>query len=531
MFHNIRNLLAKLSTSISPVGSEVTVSNDVLHTGKWPTPEPFNTELTPVLPFSADLLPEPLGRHVLSYAKRLDHAPVEYAAISVLTTTCSLIGNSINIQPKQFDTSWRVPAVLWSIAVGSPSMMKSPSLNCGMSLLEHVQNSVIKQQNDKSKIEAKAELRIRTLRQRTIDRQVLQALNTDDADLAKKMLIDSMSTERPEGPSERRVLVADSTLAALQRCLADNSNGLLLFNDELSRLLAALSRPQGDEMRSFLLQCFDASGSYPIDRVKFGYYTIHNPNLSILGGLQPCMLRKILSERNSNFLNDGFFERFQIGVMPEFNGKYVDIAPDEKLNQAVKELYENLANLAILDQPITLIFEPSAQEIWNKWAYELKQKQKCASELEQAILGKQSSLCAKIAMVLHVLKSAAAHKTGQVFHPTNVVEQETLEQSIRWVNLLHSHNVRIQNYFLNESAVSDAELLLKKLTAFRGAFTLRDIQRRGWGKLSTSGACKVVLERLISMNHVLEITETGANGRVSKRYILNPLSSSAAVNN
>lgn len=528
MFQIIQNLLAKLSTA--PVDSKLTVSNDDnAQTGAWPTPQSFSTELTPVIPFSTDLLPEPLGRYVLSYAARLDHAPVEYAAISVLTTTCALIGNSINIQPKQFDTSWKVPAVVWSIGVGTPSMMKSPSLNCGMSQLEHVQNSVIKQQNDKLKLEARAAKKIRTLSQKAIERQVLQVLNTDDVDLAKKMLVDFMSSELPDSPSERRVSIADFTLAALQRCLADNPNGLLLFNDELSRLLAALSRPQGDEMRSFLLQCFDASGSYPIDRVKFGYYTIHNPNLSILGGLQPCMLRKILSERNSNFLNDGFFERFQMIVMPDFSGNYVDIAPDEKLNLVIKNLYEKLANLALLDKPITLTFEPAAQNIWTEWATALKQQQKIAGDLEQAVLGKQASLCAKLALILHVLKNAAEHESDQVFCPTNLIEHGTLEQAIRWVNLLHSHNTRIQRYFLNEAAASDAELLLQKLSVFTKPFALRDIQRRGWGKLSKADICRVAIERLVSMHHVLEINESSPNGRISKRYLLNPLSRSVTV--
>ncbi|WP_338593241.1 DUF3987 domain-containing protein [Shewanella khirikhana] len=526
MFQNIRNLLAKPSTPISPVGRELAVSNDDnLHTDTWPTPQSFSPELTPVIPFTSDLLPEPLGRYVLSYAQRLDLAPVEYAAISVLTTACALIGNSVNIQPKQFDTSWTVPAVLWAIAIGSPSMMKTPSLNCGMSLIDHVQNSVINQQNEQLKNAATVESTIRNLHQKSLEKRVQQALSADETDLARKILADAIPSNLPQKAGERRVSITDFTLAALQRCLADNPNGLLLFRDELSGLLAALSKPQGDEMRTFLLQAFDASGSYQVDRVKFGTYTVNKPNLSILGGLQPCMLRKVLNERSSNFINDGFFERLQIAVMPDFSGEYVDIAPDEKLNQEVKNLYEKLTNLALLDKPITLTFEPAAQNIWTEWATALKQRQKNASELEQAVLGKQSSLCAKIAMVLHVLKSAATHRTDESFVPTDIVELTTLEQAIRWIELLHSHNTRIQQYFLNEGAASDAELLLQKLAVFTEPFALRDIHRRGWGKLSKPGICQEAIERLISMGHIVETIQKGPSGRTSKKYRLNPHSS------
>lgn len=490
----------------------------------WLQIKPFEPDLLPVPDFSCDLLPNKIYEYVKQHAERLDNAPIEYAAIAVVTCAAALIGNSVKIQPKKNDYSWTVPCVLWALAVGQPAQMKTPSLKAGESLIEHVQKAVIDDKNRMLKLKHQLVMMTSTTKVDQLKRQAIEAYESGDEELALKLLTES-ETLLIDTPAERHVKITDFTKASLANRLLGNPNGLLLFRDEMSGFFAVLNSPGGDEMRSFLLECYDASGTYVIDRVKFGKIVLKNSNLSLLGGIQPSLLLPILSERNSGTKDDGAFERLGASVMPDHSGKYSDIKPDAELIMAMKRVFEKLSTLADMEAQVLLKFDSDAQELWTDWAVRLKQRTLGASEQEQSIFGKQASLCARLALVLHVLNCAIEQqdKDEMLLEVSSVVPQSTLEMAIKLTKLLEAHSRRIQAYFQSDQRKSATILLIERLSAFDAPFSLRELIRKGWKGLTTADACKVAIEELVTRNYLKQINITNDTGRTVQRYAINPI--------
>lgn len=489
----------------------------------WQPIIPFKTELLPVLPFSSDLLPQVIYDYVKQHSVRLDHAPIEYAAMSVLVASAALIGNTVKIIPKLHDTSWQVPATLWGVGIGEPSHMKTPSLKAGKSLVEHAQKTVIKKRNSELRLQHQLD---KITRAEQIEHKVKlakQASENDNELLARQLLEEAQAINCDE-PHERNVTISDFTKAALIIRFQSNPNGLLLFKEEFSGLLSVLNNVGGDELRSFLLECFDADGTYSVDRSKFGTIVIENLNISIMGGIQPSMIQPILASRSSGQKNDGFFERFSASVMPDHKGVYTDIAPDKELISQMKSLFEKLATLTVLTDPPLLRFSDEAQSTWSAWAIRLKARTLNATEQDQAILGKQAALCARLTLILHLLNEAIEHdgSNKNVFQPNAIVQAKTLEQAIKLTALFESHGRRIQAYFQTEQQKSAASILLSNLTVFVQPFSLRDLTRKAWRGLSTTEACQAAINELVKRNYIREVEIAGTNNRVLKRYEVNP---------
>lgn len=502
-------------------------SADTMNTGhsdEWMPIIPFKTELLPVQPFKADHLPELVYEYVKQHAERLDDAPVEFAAIAVLVSAAAMIGNSVRIQPKEHDTSWTVPSPLWTIAVALPSNMKTPSLKAGVSLIQHAQGAIIEKQNLSLQLNHKLETISAKPKIEQLERKALESAELGDTSSALQLLGEARSIEKNLQPvCERNVIITDFTKAAVAQRLLGNPNGLLVFRDEINGLFSAFNDSGGDELRSFLLECYDASGSYSIDRAKFGTIKLVNMNMSILGGIQPSLLRPMLSERSSGQKNDGTFERFSLAVMPDLTGVYTDIAPDHELIAKMKQIFEKLATLAYLESSIVLKFNPETQKIWTDWAQKLKARSVRVSEQEQSILSKQASLCARLTLVLHVLNAAIENEDDDMpFSPSPTVPEQTLLMAIKLIQLFESHSRRIQAYFQTEQLTSGATLLLDKISAFDQPFSLRDLTRKAWKGLSTGESCKKAIDELVSRNYLKQVELNSDNGRAVIRYAINP---------
>lgn len=501
-------------------------------TGEWGPMQPFEVELLPVLPLTEDLLPAYIYEYVSHHAERLDNAPVEYAAIAVLISAAAMIGNSYSIQPKEYDSSWKVPCVVWGIAIGMPSDMKSPSLKAGASLIEHAQKKVINAHNNIEQLRYELIQMTAEAKKQSLKQKALKA-SEDGNELMALQLMGEAQMVETEAPLVRNVMITDFTKAALAQRFLANPNGLLLFRDELSGLIAVLNSQGGDELRSFLLQTFDASGSYTIDRAKFGSIVLNDMNMSVLGGLQPSLLRPILAERSSGAKDDGFIERFSMSVMPDSFAVYTDIAPNETLILGLKKVFETLAELAYLECTEILRFNSDAQTLWTTWATHLRESINQSTPQEKTVLGKQAALCAKISLLLHILNEAKAHvdkesadtecSADTQFLPAPEVPVETLQMAIKLTELLESHSRRIQAFFQTEMEISPGQLLLDNIKAFDQPFSLREVARKGWKGLSNKENIIKAFDELVARNYLRRVEVPGQNGRALERYEVNPL--------
>jgi len=226
----------------------------------------------PELP--ADVLPEVIAQFAVTHSKTMG-ADAAGLAMAALTTCAAAIPDSVRLQVKRFDASWTESARLWTALIGSPSTKKTPIMNAA-----------------------------------------LRPLNKIDADLFREYMIkkDAYDTlemkERKHAPRpiQRRARISDATIEAAQDVLKDSPDGVLSQQDELSGWFGAMDKYAAGKGamadRGFWLQAFNG-GSYALNRVARGASLIPNLSISILGGIQPDPLRRIVGES----VDDGLIQR------------------------------------------------------------------------------------------------------------------------------------------------------------------------------------------------------------------------------
>lgn len=136
-------------------------------------PEPFKPEwLAPEERFLRPELPKPpairledvLGarwaRWIRQAAQR-KAAPPDYVAVALLSVAGALIGNTRCASPWD---GWAEPPVIWAMAIGSPSMNKSPGLDAVLTPLNQVERaararveSVLSEWRDRAEVAKLAE--------------------------------------------------------------------------------------------------------------------------------------------------------------------------------------------------------------------------------------------------------------------------------------------------------------------------------------------------------------------------------------
>src|SRR3990167_964082 len=93
-------------------------------TEKTPDPLPVTNTLLPVLPFTLEMVPEPLQNWLKDVAYRRQ-CPLDFVAIPAIIMIASLIGARCAVKPNTKD-DWTVVPNLWGGNLGDPGTLKTP---------------------------------------------------------------------------------------------------------------------------------------------------------------------------------------------------------------------------------------------------------------------------------------------------------------------------------------------------------------------------------------------------------------------
>ncbi|MFA0088316.1 YfjI family protein [Vibrio sp. 10N.261.51.F12] len=471
---------------------------------EWQQPKPLTTEMIAVPPFDIDLLPSSMQKFATREAQRMDNAPVDYIAISLLVCIGALVGQSVEIQPKEFDTGWKVSPILWGMVIGTPSMKKTPSMEAAMAFLHDVQQKIIDPMNIASAeyAEVKREL---VESQKNEMKSELKSLLSEGREQEARELSDKIAnTDEPQA-LVRALIANDTTIEALLIKLVGNPNGLLLFRDELVGWLKELAKNGREHERAMYLQAFNASKSpYVVERVGRENIVIPSLAVSILGGIQPSRLSEVLQDRNSGKGNDGLFERFQLAVFPESNqGSYTDVAPDHEHKEVVSSIFMKLANVEH-NETETCRFNSDAQLLWGSWSEEFATKIRDMDESWQAIKGKHPALVAKLSLIFHLIEEAencADIKSSD----SKRIRVHNLERAIKWLEYLDAHMqkiIQIGKHSSQKKNSSPARSLLERLDKFDGSFTKQQLAQKGWSNLTAKNSREEALDELESKGYI-----------------------------
>ena len=224
----------------------------------WADPRPLVADLTPAPVFNPDvLLPKLLKDFVLDTADRMPCSP-DYVAATLLVALGSVIGAKCALKPKRRD-DWLIPANLWGGIVGDPSSKKTPAISQVMRFIDGLELKA----SEKSELLLKAyeaEMAAYEAHRKSIEQEMKKAVNG-------KGLIRSMgdlkadleSLEKPEAPHVRRFRSNDATTAKLADMLSVNPEGMLVFRDEITGLLASWDKQGNEGDRAFYLESWNGT--------------------------------------------------------------------------------------------------------------------------------------------------------------------------------------------------------------------------------------------------------------------------------
>jgi hypothetical protein len=335
--------------------------------------------------FDPPALPKGLLPEVIEKFARIEGAAMGAdpagLAMSALTVCAAAISDEIKLQPKRHADFWKESARLWTFLVGDPSTMKTPIINQAAWALKRIDKILFEQYV---------------------------------ADLAAYNDLTPEERKKAEPPKQRRVRIEDITIEAAQEVLKDSPNGVLCLQDELSGWFGMMDRYNGNrggmKDRGFWLQTWNG-GEYVLNRVARGVVLIPNASVSMLGGIQPDLMRKLAADT----VDDGLLQRgCPIVLRAAAIGRDEPADPINaeygKLIEALHEMKPPRAgsdgNYFLLSNALRFDND-AAQQIRSK----LEQKHHDLQSLEavskklSAHIGKYNGIFARICVIFHCIEN------------------------------------------------------------------------------------------------------------------------------
>lgn len=478
-----------------------------------PPPRPLPPELEPVPQFPLKALPASIGPWVQDVSERMA-CPPDFVAVSMLVGLASLAGRHLSIRPQQ-QTDWEERANLWGLIVGRPGLMKSPAQSAALLPLRSMEVMAGEVYRDALKDYDHA-LKVAKVRQRAREAKAIRELKGNPEGAFKLE-----AGDEPEPPKHERFVVNNLTYEAAGVILHANPGGVLLERDEIASLLRNLAQEEQAESRGFYLQAW-SGGPYRFDRIGRGHISIDDLRVSVIGGIQPGPLSRLIRDAHRNG-SDGLLERFLI-AWPDDPGQWreVDRWPDNAAKKCAREAFERIQHLdaaqlggehSQLDGnglPF-LRFTPEGRQLFVEWRSELEAKLRGASggALLESALSKFRKHVPALALTLHL----AAGKTGPV-------DIQSTAQALVLADYFQAHAARAYASGIRP-VVKAANAVLAKIKsgALEPQFTARKVYRSGWESLTDRETVEAALDVLMEHGWLCE-SVVSDGGRPTTQYSL-----------
>lgn len=464
---------AEIEPDAEPDGDALTIED------RWPEPvDLWSRYEEPDLP--EYLLPTCIDVFARRQAAIMGADPAGLA-MAALTVCATAIPDSIELQVKRNDPTWREHARLWVALVGPPSRKKTPVFKAAMQPLRTIDNQLM--------------------------RAYLQALEEYEG-LAKD---EKKTATRPR---QRRLIISDTTVEAAQEVMMDSPDGVLSEQDELSGWFGSMDRynTKGGGDRAFWLKAFNG-GTYNLNRIGRGAKQIPNLSISLLGGIQPEPMRKFASES----VDDGLLQRMlPVILRPSTVGQ--DLAQDQSAD-AYAQLVADLYGLRKQGE-ITLQFSEGARAIRDRLErehLELSMALESVSPKLSAHYGKYDGIFARLCLLWHCIESAYRELPQEI-------SQDTAERVADFMaEFIRPSAVAFYAGVLGMSAGHEELIDLASLIVAKGMgeVSARDAQRAGQTlRHLTAENFRLIAEKLESFGW-LERGEPKPRSN-TPRWIVNP---------
>ena len=494
----------------------------------------FNNDILPIKMPSYDL-PKPNDQYfpyiirdwVFNEAGRLNVAS-ETIAVPLFSVFGSLLGVKLAIQPKKNDY-WKVYANLWGVIIAPPGTKKSAILNTSVKILNQIET----EENQKALEKASAfvnDLHEINVKMIDIKKKQKEAILKDDEEEKKRCLKEFSELEKKEKELKvvlKRYSTSAFSIEKLMDMLADNPNGLLISRDELSGLFESFKKKGQETTRQFLLEGWNGDSSFNYDILSRPTRPLEKVCITILGGTQPSVINKMLTEMRKDQNDDGFIQRIQLIAYPnqDIVPEFVDKGLDKELQRKIKQLFEEFCNLdgskyGEKHPDDNSFITKLSPEAYARFSAYMDSNEKEVHRSENGgyknHIGKFGKLFSGLILIFHVIDNI---ETKRVVHkaPLHVVDM-----AILWCELFKAHAKKLYDTEYNFESLSGFALA-KKINEGKveDGSSLRSLHRNGWTNLTSIQEVESACQFLEKHNWLSVAEEKPTSGRPSNKIKFN----------
>jgi hypothetical protein len=302
----------------------------------------------------------------------------------------------------------------------------------------------------------------------------------------KKKKGDVLDSEpRPEAPVLEHVFTTDATIEAIARIFEHGPRGPLVMFDELSSFFGGMgryARGGADADRGFWLSLYSAV-PYKSDRATRGTVFIPKAGASIVGGIQPDVLRRCFDPLT---FASGLASRFLL-VLPPARIKEYRRGPSREERQAYDDLINGLfqiemepysrADGQVGERSMRLPFADDARDLLRDFVPHWSEEAISSAESVEAAMSKLEGYALRFSLVLRVAREVLGRAK-----PEDPISRADLENGIRLARWFKNEAVRVYRSIgsLQENAPGSglearAEIIRRR---FGGAVTVREWHKR-----------------------------------------------------
>jgi hypothetical protein len=367
-------------------------------------------------PFPSEVLPEPIGTFVEEAASAIGRDPA-FIALPILSALGAAIGTTHCVQLKK---GWVEYPIVWTGIVGDSGTKKTPSIKTALRSFNRVQ----KENHETYCDEMEEYVEKKLIYDASLTAWKAEAKrhpeNAGDPPIA------------PGVPVAKVFLIGDATVESICDLLVRNRRGLLMSRDELAGWINGLDQYKGHKGsdQQLMLEMHSA-GSIFVDRKTSGRIHIDTAAVSITGGIQLQILKRIMREEQ---FENGMMARFLLAHPPSHACTWSEeVVHSEVLNQ-IDLLVNELFRLSPLQDgtPIILNLNDDAKKVWVRFydEHNVQTSSQSTSEMK-AVFSKLEGYAARFAVIFHCIRRC--HRSDNI--DQFLIDAESMNSAIllvRW---------------------------------------------------------------------------------------------------
>ena len=315
------------------------------------------------IPFPVEIFPEHI-RQIIDRTRNCLNFPLDYICPALIFASSIALGNAIAVEIKK---GWQEKAIFYMAIVGEPGTNKSSCLEFAIEPLRKIDRDNLKTYKKKLK---------------------QYEANKNDPD------------KSIEQPVYGQIVLSDITVEGFLKQHLNTPRGLAIYADELMGFVKSFSRYRSGNDEEIWTQLFTGVPII-VNRLHSESFSVSNPFVGIIGGVQPGLLRKFADGKtDSGFIYRWLFAYPDKRTFSRFQDDEID---DHTLHQW-ETVIDTIRRIRYNGRTTVIRLSPEAYDLYKQWYNTGRTTMEHSSTSFIGITTKMERYCARFALILEVLR-------------------------------------------------------------------------------------------------------------------------------